>query len=208
MTAIRFDRPARAPEAPAEPIATDENLHLVWAELFVDALAQAGVMDVVLCPGSRATPFVLAAANEPRLRCHDLVDERAAAFFALGQARATGRPSLCVYTSGTAGAHAYPAVIEAAHAHVPMIVLTADRPPELQRCGAPQTIDQTRLYGVYARQYADLGLPDGSAPALAALRRTAAALVARTRGPVPGPFRRPRCGPLPCRPRRSPGSPR
>src|SRR5262249_21915148 len=97
----------------------------------------AGITDVVISPGSRSTPFVLAADAHPRLRCHDVLDERSAAFFGLGMARASGRPALFLCTSGTAPAHAYPAVIEAAHAYLPLIVLWAARRPELVVGGAP-----------------------------------------------------------------------
>ncbi len=163
-----------------------ENLLAVWAELLFDALAQAGVTDVVVSPGSRSTPFVLAAAGDARLRLHDVIDERAAGFFALGQARVTGRPALLLCTSGSAGAHYLPAVIEARHAGVPLLVLTADRPVELHGCGANQTIDQRALFAGYARATFDLGTPDGSPAALRALRRAAVQAVHATRWPTPG----------------------
>ena len=162
------------------------NLQAEWARLLIDSFAAAGVREVVISPGSRSTPFVLAAAAHHELRCHDVVDERSAAFFALGQGRATGRPTLLLSTSGTAGANYFPAVIEASASHVPLLVLTADRPVELAACGANQTIDQLKLYGGHAREFFDLGAPEAAARALRALRRTVAQAVFASRYPRPG----------------------
>lgn len=163
------------------------NLLTAWADALLSALADAAIRDVIASPGSRSTPFLLAAAREPRLRVHSVVDERAAAFFALGKARVTGRPPLLLCTSGSAPAHYYPAVIEASEAALPLVVLSADRPRELMLAGAPQTTDQHRLYGSHARAFADLGDPHPSEAALRGLRRTAAELVRRAIGPEPGP---------------------
>ena len=163
------------------------NLHVAWAKLFLRAAACAGVTEVVLSPGSRSTPLAIAAAAEPKLRLHVIVDERAAAFFALGQARVTGRPSLLVCTSGTAGAHYFPAIVEASQSFVPLLAVTADRPWELQDGAAPQTIDQVKLFGGFVRHHAELGLPDASPSALRAVPRLAAQAVARSLGPTPGP---------------------
>ena len=136
------------------------SLLTVWSEVLLESLAAAGVRDAVLSPGSRSTPFVLAACRCERLRLHDVIDERAAAFYALGQARASGRPSLLICTSGTAPAHYLPAVIEAGLAGLPLVILSADRPFELQGCAAPQTVDQIKLFSGHARGYFELGLPD------------------------------------------------
>ena len=163
------------------------NLHIAWARLLVRAAAQAGARDVIICPGSRSTPLAIAAAESDEVRCHPIVDERAAAFFALGQARVTGRPSLFVCTSGTAGAHAFPAVIEASQSFLPLIVITADRPWELVDAAASQTIDQIKLFGAHVRHFAELGLPDPAPSALRAVARIAAQAVARAMGPTPGP---------------------
>ncbi|MGH7285972.1 MAG: thiamine pyrophosphate-binding protein, partial [Polyangiaceae bacterium] len=149
------------------------NVLTEWASLLFSSLASAGVTDVVVSPGSRSTPFVVAAVREPTITCHSVIDERAAAFFALGQARITGRPSVLLCTSGTAAAHYLPAIIEAGSAFIPLLVVTADRPTELQECAAPQTIDQTKIYGDHARRFFDLGMPDDSADSLRALRRVA-----------------------------------
>jgi 2-succinyl-5-enolpyruvyl-6-hydroxy-3-cyclohexene-1-carboxylate synthase len=158
----------------------------VWMRVLMDGLHRAGVTDVVVSPGSRSTPLVF-AAEFLGLRCHTIIDERSAGFFALGRSRATGAPTALVCTSGTAGAHYYPAIIEAAYAHVPLVVLTADRPPELQGCAAPQTIDQTALFGRMVRHFVDLGAPEAERMRLRALRRKAIQAVAMARGPVPGP---------------------
>ncbi|MCY3850699.1 MAG: 2-succinyl-5-enolpyruvyl-6-hydroxy-3-cyclohexene-1-carboxylic-acid synthase [Acidimicrobiaceae bacterium] len=125
---------------------------------FAAGLVEQGVTDVVISPGSRSTPLALTLHAQPGLRTWIQVDERSAGFFALGQARRTGRPSVLVSTSGTAAANYLPAVIEAHHAGVPMIVCTADRPPELRDWGSPQTIDQVKLYGAATRWAVDLAV--------------------------------------------------
>ena len=165
---------------------SEANLLTEWARLLIGSLMAAGVRDVVVSPGSRSTPLVYALHNQPELRCWDVIDERAAAFFALGQARVTGRASLLVCTSGTAAAHYLPAVIEAGVAHLPLLILTADRPFELQHCGAAQTIDQVKLFGGHARHFFELGMPDRCGLSLRALRRTAAQAVLTTTWPTPG----------------------
>jgi 2-succinyl-5-enolpyruvyl-6-hydroxy-3-cyclohexene-1-carboxylate synthase len=124
-------------------------------------------------PGSRCTPIVLSLAREPRLRCWSHIDERCAGFFALGVAKATGRPVAVTCTSGTATANLTPAVIEAHHARVPLIVLTADRPPELREVGAGQTIDQLKLYGDAVKWFFELDLPDADPQRLRFIRTLA-----------------------------------
>jgi len=158
-----------------------------WSRLLLGTLARAGVEHIVLSPGSRSTPFAWAALREPKLTCHSLWDERVAAFFALGQARLSGRPSLLLCTSGTAAANYFPALLEASLARVPVLVLTADRPFELQHSAAPQTADQTKLFGDAARAFFELGGPDAAPSALAGVVRSVAHAVARTRFPDPGP---------------------
>lgn len=164
-----------------------KSLHTAWAELFLSSLRRAGVTDVVVSPGSRSTPLALAAAVDPHLRVQVILDERVAAFFALGQARQSGRPSVLVCTSGTAPAHYLPAVIEASQSHIPLLLVTADRPWEDYDCGAAQTVDQVKLFGDYVRHYAELGLPDSSGAALRAVVRVAGQAVSRTLYPLPGP---------------------
>ena len=162
-------------------------IQTIWAELVAATLADGGVTRCVVSPGSRSTPLVAALAHEPRLELVTLIDERAAAFFALGAARASGAPVALVCTSGTAAAHYLPAVIEASMAGVPLIALTADRPPELQGCGASQTIDQVKLYGDFVRAAIDLGAPEPGELALRAVRRKITQAVALAAGPHPGP---------------------
>lgn len=163
------------------------NLHLRWAELLVDGLVSAGVRELVASPGSRSAPLVLAADARAELRVTVLVDERVAAFFALGQARVTGRPTAVFCTSGTAGAHFLPAVLEADEAGVPLVVVTADRPPELHHRRAAQTTEQHGFFAGHVRLHTDLGPPHPDEWALRGVRVTAALAVARALGPDPGP---------------------
>ncbi len=136
------------------PAAPDTHLLL---RAFVDELVRCGVREACTSPGSRSSPIVLALAREPRLRCCSHIDERCAGFFAVGAAKAAGRPVAVTCTSGSAAANLAPAVIEAFHARVPLVVLTADRPPELRENGAGQTIDQLRLYGSAAKWFFEVG---------------------------------------------------
>lgn len=138
-----------------------------------DELARCGVRHACTSPGSRNTPIVLSLAREPRIRCHSHIDERCAGFFALGLARATGSPVAITCTSGTAAANLMPAVIEAHEARVGLIVLTADRPPELRDVGAGQTIDQLKLYGDAVKWFFELDLPDASPQSLRFVRALA-----------------------------------
>jgi 2-succinyl-5-enolpyruvyl-6-hydroxy-3-cyclohexene-1-carboxylate synthase len=159
-----------------------------WGRLLVHTLHAAGVRDVVISPGSRSTPLALAVQRCPGLRVQSVVDERSAAFLALGQAKVSGHPSLLICTSGTAGAHYYPAVIEADESETPLIIITADRPPELLHNRAPQTIDQRLLFGSRVRLSMELGLADDDLDALRGLRRKAIQAVASSRQPRAGPI--------------------
>ncbi|HEY7074682.1 MAG TPA: 2-succinyl-5-enolpyruvyl-6-hydroxy-3-cyclohexene-1-carboxylic-acid synthase [Solirubrobacteraceae bacterium] len=123
---------------------------------FADELVRCGLREAVTSPGSRSTPLVLSLVRTPGLRSTSLIDERCAAFFALGAAKASGRPAALACTSGTAAANYLAAVIEAHEARVPLLVLTADRPPELRELGAGQTIDQVKLYGTAAKWYLEV----------------------------------------------------
>ena len=158
-----------------------------WSRLLATSLGQAGLTDAVICPGSRSTPFAWALAETPGIRCHSLIDERAAGFFALGLGRVTGRPALVLSTSGSAAANFFPAVVEASLARVPLLVLTADRPLEVQSGEAPQTIDQVKLYGDYARRFFDLGVPEASPSALGGMMRLVTQGFAAALAPEPGP---------------------
>ena len=165
--------------------ATNRNTALCSA--LVDELARAGVEHACICPGSRSAPLALAFWNEPRIKTWSIIDERSAGFFALGIAQRTGRPAAVVTTSGTAGANVHPAVAEAKHARVPMIVITADRPPELRDRGAGQTIDQIKLYGSAVRWFCELGSIDASDDGLLHFRSAGSRAVAEAEGPAPGP---------------------
>jgi 2-succinyl-5-enolpyruvyl-6-hydroxy-3-cyclohexene-1-carboxylate synthase len=157
------------------------------ARALVDEWARSGCTDAVIAPGSRSTPLALACARDERIRVHVVIDERSAAFRALGIGLATGRPAIVCCTSGTAAANFHPAVIEAAHARVPLIVCTADRPPELRDSGAGQTIDQTNLYGNAVRWFHDPGPPEPGAGAGATWRALACRAFAAAVGPRAGP---------------------
>ena len=132
----------------------------LWAYLIVEELVRCGVDFFCVAPGSRSTPLVAALAASERARSLIHFDERGTAFAALGHARATGRPAAWITTSGTAVANGLPAVVEASTDGVPMILLTADRPPELRQTGANQTIDQPDIFGDYVRWRFDLPAPD------------------------------------------------
>ena len=154
---------------------------------FVDELARCGVTDACTSPGSRCAPLVLALAREGGLRAHSHVDERSSGFFALGLAKTSGRPVAVTCTSGTAAANLFPAVIEAHEARVPLIVLTADRPPELREVGAGQTIDQIKLYGDAVRWFFEVGNHDATPERLRWMRTLACRAVAEATGERPGP---------------------
>ena len=180
--------------------ARPQDIQAAFCATLVDEWVRGGVSDAVVCPGSRSTPMALALAADDRIAVHVHHDERAGAFTALGLGLATGRPALVLSTSGTGAVELHPAVVEAHQASVPLIVLTADRPPELHHVGAPQTVDQTRLYGGAVRWFTDPGVPDAAAAetwrSLAA--RSVAEATTGTAGPGPVhinlPFREPLVG--------------
>ena len=163
------------------------NRNTLWATAFVDELAKGGVDTVCLSPGSRSTPLTLAFAAHPAIETFSHLDERSGAFFALGRSRRTGQPTPVVCTSGTAAANFHPAVLEASESRVPLLLLTADRPPELRDSGANQTTDQTELYGDAVRWYRQLPEPEADARKLRSLRVTAARALANAMGTPPGP---------------------
>ncbi len=167
-----------------------ENAGRAFALVLVDELVRHGVRDAVLAPGSRSTPVALALAGDERIRLHVRIDERSAAFLALGLAKRSGClvPVLC--TSGTAAAHFHAAALEADQSQVPLLLLTADRPPELRGTGANQTVEQTGLYDRAVRWATDVGVPESRGDSVRYWRSVAsrAALTALGRlGPAAGP---------------------
>src|SRR5438552_2254612 len=165
-----------------------------FAATFVDELAAQGVEFACISPGSRSAPIAMALQRHPRIKVLVQIDERCGSFFAVGLGKATGKPAVILSTSGTAAAEFHPAVIEAAYSRTPLIVLTADRPPELQGVGANQAIDQQHLYGSAVRWFVDPGAPVELPNAARMWRRLAARAVAEAAdGPVHInlPFREP-----------------
>ncbi len=148
------------------------NINTLWSSIIVETLFRLGLTTAVICPGSRSTPLTLAFASHPQIETIPILDERSAAFFALGIAKRTHLPVALICTSGTAGANFYPAVIEAKESQVPLLIFTGDRPPELRNCHAGQTIDQVKLYGNYCNWYTELSLPSVEMKMLSYLRQT------------------------------------
>ncbi|MGQ3414024.1 2-succinyl-5-enolpyruvyl-6-hydroxy-3-cyclohexene-1-carboxylic-acid synthase [Natrinema sp. LN54] len=163
------------------------NRATLWGRILVDELAAGGLEAVCLAPGSRSTPLTVAFAEHPEIDVYSHLDERSAAYFALGRARRTGEPTALVCTSGTAAANFHPAVMEADQARVPLLVLTADRPSELRDSGANQTVDQVKLYGDAVRWDAELPDPEPDERKVRSLRTTAARALSETTGIPPGP---------------------
>ncbi len=163
------------------------NTNSLWGSVLVETLARLGVTHAVISPGSRSTPLTMAFARHPGIEAIPLLDERSAAFFALGLARQTHRPVVLLCTSGTAGANYFPAVIEAQESGVPLLVITADRPPEMRQCRSGQTIDQQKLFGDHVNFYHELAVPEASLRLLRYLRQTVAHALERTHWPVVGP---------------------
>ncbi|MCU0669319.1 MAG: 2-succinyl-5-enolpyruvyl-6-hydroxy-3-cyclohexene-1-carboxylic-acid synthase [Myxococcota bacterium] len=172
---------------PTPPVAAAPNRNLAFSRALFEELLRGGVRHVCVCPGSRSAALAMACAATPGLRVWTHVDERSAAFFALGLAKASRTPVALVCTSGTAAANFLPAIVEANLSRVPLLALTADRPAELRECGAPQTIDQVRLFGTHVRWYAEAPLPEPTDAGLRQVRALASRAVAEATGPTPGP---------------------
>ena len=166
---------------------TAPNRNALWAEILVDELAKSGVTDAVVAPGSRSTPMTVALARDDRIETYSHLDERSAGYFALGRGKRSGDPAAIVSTSGTAAVNFHPAVVEAHQSRTPLLVLTADRPPELRDSGANQTIDQTDLFGDAVRDARVLPEPEPTPRKLRALRTIIARAVGQTTGVEPGP---------------------
>ncbi|MBR7553612.1 2-succinyl-5-enolpyruvyl-6-hydroxy-3-cyclohexene-1-carboxylic-acid synthase [Allobacillus sp. GCM10007491] len=164
---------------------------------FVDELAQNGMEHVVISPGSRSTPLALTFTEHPAIQEWVHFDERSSAFFALGMAKSKQKPVALVCTSGTAAANYYPAIVEAYYSRVPLIVLTADRPHELRDNGAPQAIDQIKMYGDYVKYFHEMAIPEAAPSLITYARRQAARAYSQAETTQPGavqlnfPFRDP-----------------
>jgi len=178
------DNPADDPEVPG---VASPNVNTLWAGILVDELARCGLREACISPGSRSAPLVFQFAAHPEITDYSIVDERSAAFFALGLARASGRPVALLCTSGTAAANYFPVICEAAQDNVPLLVLTADRPPEDHDCGASQVMQQAGMYGDHVRWHHQVAQPEATPHKLAYLRSLAARTLLRTRFPQPGP---------------------
>jgi 2-succinyl-5-enolpyruvyl-6-hydroxy-3-cyclohexene-1-carboxylate synthase len=166
----------------------EHQQHLThYLAAFIEELVGNGVDEVVISPGSRSTPLALLFAHHPEVKTYINVDERSAAFFALGVAKAKKKPVAILCTSGTAAANYYPAIIEARYAKVPLIVLTADRPHELREVGAPQAIDQLDLYGKHVKWTVDMALPENSPSMLEYARSSASRGIGLSLGEPRGP---------------------
>ncbi len=161
------------------------RVQAAFAATLVDEWARAGLGHVVVSPGSRSAPLALALANDHRLALHVFLDERSAGFCALGIGKATGIPAVVLTTSGTAAVELHPAVVEASQARVPLLVCTADRPPELRGVGAPQTVDQVGLFGGVVRWFCEPGVAEAST--MSTWRSMASRAVAEATGSRPGP---------------------
>ena len=179
-------------------MATTPATTATFCATLVDEWVRLGVAHAVVSPGSRSTPMAIALASNSKIALHVFHDERSASFAALGIGLQSGTPAVLLCTSGTAAAQFFAAVIEANYAHVPLLVCTADRPPELQGVGAPQTINQTNLYGTFVRKFIDVGLADDakSSKWRTIARDAFSATVGVNRGPchVNLPFREPLVG--------------
>ncbi|MBI2166362.1 MAG: 2-succinyl-5-enolpyruvyl-6-hydroxy-3-cyclohexene-1-carboxylic-acid synthase [Chloroflexi bacterium] len=164
-----------------------ENRNFAFATAFVDELARCGLRHACICPGSRSSPLAISLARNAAVKKWVHLDERSAAYFALGMARALREPVALVCTSGTAAANLHPAVAEARNSGVPLLVLTADRPPELWDWGALQTIDQVGLYGSHAKWSVSMPVPEATTPLIAFVRATACRAFATALEPPSGP---------------------
>ncbi|MGF1568732.1 MAG: 2-succinyl-5-enolpyruvyl-6-hydroxy-3-cyclohexene-1-carboxylic-acid synthase [Nodosilinea sp.] len=171
----------------ADAIYDFRNTNTLWASVLAETLVRLGLTTAVISPGSRSTPLTVALARHPQITAVPILDERSAAFFGLGVAKRTGLPVVLVCTSGTAGANYYPAIIEAKESQMPLLVLTADRPPELRDCASGQTIDQQKLFGNFPNWYAELAVPMADLALLRYLRQTLVQAWQRSLYPTAGP---------------------
>lgn len=173
------------------------NTNALWCSVAAETLWQAGVRHAIISPGSRSTPLTYALVAHPGVETVPVLDERSAAFFALGIAKRTAVPVVLVCTSGSAAAHYLPALIEAKESGVPLLVFTADRPPEMRDCGSGQTIDQQKIFGTFVSFYHELAVPEPSRERLAYLRQTLRHAVACAGAGAPVHLNTPFRDPLP-----------
>jgi len=178
---------SNSPRSGSPPRLSSPNVNTLWAGVLVDELARCGLRDVCISPGSRSAPMVFQFAAHPDITDYSIVDERSAAFFALGLARASGRTVALLCTSGTAGANYFPAICEAAQDNIPLLVLTGDRPPEDHECGAQQVMRQAGMYGDHVRWHHQTAQPEATPHKLAYLRSLACRALHLTRFPQRGP---------------------
>lgn len=163
------------------------NTNTVWASVLAETLQRLGLTTAVICPGSRSAPLTIAFALNNKIETIPILDERSASFFALGIAQKSGLPTALICTSGTAAANFYPAIIEARESRIPLLIFTADRPPELRDCHAGQAIDQVKIYGNYPNWQAELAIPSASIGMLDYLRQTIVYAIERSIFPTKGP---------------------
>lgn len=163
------------------------NTNSLWGSVLAETLFRLGLQRAVISPGSRSTALTMALVRHGGIETIPVLDERSAAFFALGMAKRSSRPVLLICTSGTAGANYFPAIIEAQESGVPLMVITADRPPEMRECRSGQTIDQQKLFGGHVNFYHELSLPAAGTNQLAYLRQTLVHAWERTQWPDAGP---------------------
>ena len=163
------------------------NTNTVWASVLAETLQRLGLTTAVICPGSRSAPLTIAFALNNKIETIPILDERSASFFALGIAQKNGFPTALICTSGTAAANFYPAIIEARESRIPLLIFTADRPPELRDCHAGQAIDQVKIYGNYPNWQAELAIPSASIGMLDYLRQTIVYAIERSIFPTKGP---------------------
>ncbi len=163
------------------------NTNTLWASILTETLQRLGLTVAVICPGSRSAPLTIAFARDDRIESIPVLDERSASFFALGIAKKSGLPAALICTSGTAAANFYPAIIEARESRIPLLIFTADRPPELRDCHAGQAIDQVKIYGNYPNWQAELAVPSADIKMLGYLRQTIVYAWERSLSPTPGP---------------------
>ena len=163
------------------------NTNTLWASILAETLQRLGLTTAVICPGSRSAPLTIAFAKNNQIETIPVLDERSASFFALGIAKKSGLPTALICTSGTAAANFYPAIIEARESRIPLLIFTADRPPELRDCHAGQAIDQVKMYGNYLNWQVELAIPSAEIAMLGYLRQTIVYAWDRSQFPTPGP---------------------